>query len=420
MRQPEDAVARAAVALGRAVRAEGLLAPVDAELTLTRALGEIELDRRDHVYWASRACFVHARDDVPRFDRVFDRFWGGLALDDRPTAVAEHAASDPRMPGPQHGGESLPRFRRESRSAHLLDGNTTAASRDSETPTAPAEETGDGRRRGVLAAYSPVEVLPEREPLGFDPAELAAIRRLGEQLRTVAPLRRSRRLRGSRHGGRLDLHRTLARSLETQGEPLCLEYAARAETRRRIVLLCDVSGSMERYARALLGSLQAAIGVGSNVEAFVFATRLTRLTKTLGGRDVSHALEAARDSVLDWSGGTRIGEALAEFRRTYGPRGMARGAIFIVVSDGWDRGDPDQLAAELEHLRLECRRLIWLNPRPSLLDGQPLAVGMRAALPYVDDFVPGHDPRAMDRLVRLVAGLGTRRPPRRQRVGLRA
>jgi uncharacterized protein with von Willebrand factor type A (vWA) domain len=170
---------------------------------------------------------------------------------------------------------------------------------------------------------------------------------------------------------------------------------------------------LERYSRLLLASLQAAVAAGIRAEAFVFATRLTRLTGTLSDRDVSRALELARAAVPDWSGGTRIGQALAEFNRGYARLGLARGAIAIIASDGWDRGDPDALARELARLRLQCRRLVWLNPRPHQdAGGQPLAVGMRAALPFIDDFVPGHDPAAVATLARLIGGLSSERPMR--------
>jgi uncharacterized protein with von Willebrand factor type A (vWA) domain len=142
---------------------------------------------------------------------------------------------------------------------------------------------------------------------------------------------------------------------------------------------------------------------------------LTRLTGTLSSRDVARALAEARSEIDDWSGGTRIGMALEEFNARYARMGLARGAIVMVASDGWDRGDPDQLAEQLRRLRLQCRRLIWLNPRPAELDGQPMAVGMRAALPYIDDFVPGHDPRQISRLVALVGAVGSGRPARSQR-----
>jgi uncharacterized protein with von Willebrand factor type A (vWA) domain len=172
---------------------------------------------------------------------------------------------------------------------------------------------------------------------------------------------------------------------------------------------------MERFSRVLLASLRAAVAAGIQAEAFAFATGLTRLTTTLDDRDVGRALEEARASVGDWSGGTRIGAAFGEFNRTWGGRGMARGAIVIVFSDGWDRGDPELLAREMHRLQLHARRVIWVNPRPADIDMQPLAVGMRAALPYVDDFIPGHDPRAILGLAGLICGLGGARPARPQR-----
>lgn len=415
MKPPEDVLADAVVALGRALRKSGIAAGVDDELVLCRALAEVDLRRREQVYWAARASFLRGRDEVEAFDRVFSRFWAGLVLDADVQAVAEHGEGDPRMSPPQHGGSSLPQFRSEGRAGDLLDADAARVSSALEIPATAGEEASKGERRGVLAAYSPVEVLTEREPLDYGQDELVAVRRLAEELRRALPERRSRRLSVSRHGGRLDLRRTVRRSLETDGEPLQPAYESHSRKPRRLLFLCDVSGSMERYSRALLGSLQAAVRVNGKVEAFVFATRLTRLTGALSGHDVARALEQAREAVADWSGGTRIGEALAEFRRTYARLGLARGAVVVIVSDGWDRGDPELLARELAHLRLQCRRLVWLNPRPAHLEGQPLAVGMRAALPYIDDFVAGHDPRAVAALARLIGGLGAARPSRRQR-----
>lgn len=412
-RPPERAVTDAVVALGRALRSAGLAVGVDQELVLLRALGEVDVRERERVYWAARASFLHGPHEIPAFDRVFARFWEGLSLEVPGEAIAEHGESDPRMPGPQHGGESLPQFRLEGRSSTLLDGGTARATR--EIPTAAGQEAGDGRRRGVLAAYSPQEAHTESEPLSYRRDELVAVRRLAEELRRSAPERLSRRPALSRRPGRLDVRRTVRRALRTEGEPLQPAFVSRSRRPRRLLFLCDVSGSMERYSRVLLGSLQAAVGAGIKAEAFVFATGLTRLTGTLSDRDIGRALERARAEVRDWSGGTRIGKALAEFNRTWAPRGLARGAVAIIFSDGWDRGDPELLARELERLRLQTRRLIWLNPRPGSVEDQPLAIGMRAALPHVDDFVPGYDPRAVAGLVELVGGLGPGRPARRQR-----
>ena len=255
----------------------------------------------------------------------------------------------------------------------------------------------------------------EEGGLEFGADELIAVRRLAEELARAAPERLSRRTRPSRRPGRLDVRRTLSRSLRSDGEAVRPAFVDRSRRPRRLLLLCDVSGSMERYSRTLLGSMQAAVAAGIRAEAFVFATSLTRLTGTLSARDVAQALQRAHAEVPDWSGGTRIGAALAEFNRRWARLGLARGSIVIIVSDGWDRGDPAVLVDELERVRRQARRLIWLNPRPIELDRQPLAIGMRAALPHVDDFIPGGDARAITGLASLISGLGSGRPLRRQR-----
>ncbi len=410
---PEGAVVAAVVALGRAARRAGLGVSIDQELALCRALAEVDLRSRRQVYWAARACFLHGPEEADAFDGLFERFWLGLSLEATGRTQVQHGETDPRMPGPQHGGESLPQFRLEGRSSSLLEGGSSRASR--EIPSSAGRRPGRGRRQGVLAAYSPEDVLTKREDLGFGPDELSAIRGLAEELRRRAPERRCRRPSLSRRGGRLDVRRTVGRSLRTDGEALRPAFVTHSRRPRRLLFLCDVSGSMERYSRALLCSLGAAVRAGIRAEAFVFATRLTRLTGALSGRDIGRALEQARSEVEDWSGGTRIGASLAEFNRSYAPLGLARGAIAVIVSDGWDRGNPELLVRELERLRLQARRLAWLNPRPAAIDQQPLAIGMRAALAHVDDFIPGHDPRAVVGLAQLVAGVGSSRPPRRQR-----
>ncbi len=413
MSPPERAVIQAVVAFSRALRERGLAVSVDEEILLCQALAELDVRSRDQVYWAAQSCFVGQPQQIPIFDLVFARFWAGASLD---TAVGmvEHGETDPRMAAPQQGGDSLPQFRLEGQSGSLLGGQPAKASR--EIPAAPGEEQGHGRRPGVLAAYSPQEVATGTRRLSYEDAELAAVRHLAQALRAAAPERVSRRTRPARRAGQLDVRRTLRQALRTDGDLVRPAFLAPSRRPRRLLFLCDVSGSMERYSRVLLASLQAAVSAGIKAEAFVFATRLTRLTGKLSSRDVARALEQSRASVDDWSGGTRIGEALKKFNFDYASLGLARGAIVIIASDGWDRGDPLVLSSELQRLRLQCRRLVWLNPRPAELDRQPLAVGMRAALPCIDDFVPGHDPRAVEQLVRVIRGIGEQRPARPQRV----
>jgi uncharacterized protein with von Willebrand factor type A (vWA) domain len=408
-RPPDQAILAAAVAFARALRELGLSVSVDSELVFFSALAEIDVRDQAEVYWAAHATFVHNPGERAAFDQVFERFWAGDPLTQAQRG-AEHGESDARMGGAQHGGEALPQFRHEGKAAAVADGEKQRATRD--IPSAEGDQGASNQQRGVLAAWSERETTSDRQRLQYDTDELAALRQLAEDIKRSAPERRSRRCRPARDGQRLDVRRTLRNSMATDGEAFRLAYTGQTPRPRRLLFLCDVSGSMERYSRVLLASLKAAVGAARTAEAFVFATRLTRLTHSLDGHDLERALEQARATIPDWSGGTRIGGALADFNRTYGRRGFARGAIVLVVSDGWDRGDPERLAAEVRRIQLQARRLVWINPRPLGLDEQPLAIGMRAAMPFVDDFIPGHDPRAVAGLARLIGDLGGQRPRR--------
>ncbi len=413
-RTADQAILAAAVALARALRNYGMSASVDSELVFFRALAEVDVRNRDELYWAARATLVHNPEERVIFDAVFERFWEGQALVPQRRG-AEHGESDARGGSSQHGGEALPQFKHQGETKAPVDGEKNQGTRD--IPTAEGEQGGTGAQKGILAAWSSTDTAGEKRKLLYQEDELAALRRLAEDIKRSAPERRSRRSRPHRSGHQLDMRRTLRNSLATDGEAFRLSFTAPAPRPRRLLFLCDVSGSMERYSRVLLASLKAAVGAARKAEAFVFATRLTRLTRSLDGRDLEQALEQARASVPDWSGGTRIGTTLSDFNRTYGRRGFARGAIVLIVSDGWDRGDPEVLAGEVRRLQLQARRLVWVNPRPQEIDQQPLAIGMRAAMPFIDEFVPGHDPRAVAGLARLISGVGSERPNRRLRAG---
>jgi uncharacterized protein len=410
----DDSALRASVALGRAVRAAGLRATVDDEMTFCRALGEVDVRRRTQVYWAAHAAFVTAPEQRADFDTIFDRFWRGFDLVEVEPLV-DAGESDPRMPPAQHGGSSLPQFRLEGRSAHVLDGAAARTARDVPMSGSDPSRERDGRRRGMLAAYSPEDVSGDPPAERYSEHELAALRRLARELKTRAPRRLTRRRSRRHRKGSIDVAQTLRDALRTDGEPMRLAFAQRATAPRRVVLLCDVSGSMDRYSRALLAVLHAVVRSGMKAETYVFATRLTRLTRELRGHDAAAVLERARLSVADWSSGTRIGAALADFNRTYARRGHARGALAIVISDGWDCGDPVALAREVDRLRLQARRLVWVNPRPVEIDGRPIALGMRVVAPLVDDLVSGRDHAALVRLIELICNLDGRRPARRQR-----
>ncbi|MDQ1466690.1 MAG: uncharacterized protein QOH10_1105, partial [Actinomycetota bacterium] len=272
-------------------------------------------------------------------------------------------------------------------------------------PDDPDEADDDASHLPVLSVrWSATEVLRHRDFAAYSPSEFDEARRLMADLRLAAAFRRSRRLRPThRLAGRPDLRRTVRAALRTGGEPIHRPSRERGERSRRLVLLLDVSGSMEPYARAFVRFLHAAVIGRTRVEAFALGTRLTRVTRELADRDPDAAIAAAARRVADWSGGTRLGACLREFNDTWGLRGMARGATVVILSDGWDRGSPEALAEQMMRLRRVAHSIVWVNPLKASPGYAPLAQGMAAALPYVDEFVEGHSLAALETLVAVVA-----------------
>jgi uncharacterized protein with von Willebrand factor type A (vWA) domain len=255
----------------------------------------------------------------------------------------------------------------------------------------------------VPALASDEEVLRGKRFDALDPDELAALFRLMGQLVLATPWRRTRRAERWRHGSSIDLRRTLRRSLRTGGDPIRLARRRRRVVRRRLVLLCDISGSMEPYARAYLQFLTVAAAAGAETEAFAFATRLTRLTRALHSHHPERAIQRAAATAPDWSSGTRIGDALKSFNDGHGRRGMARGAVVVILSDGWERGDPALVAREMERLSRLAHRIVWVNPRVAAEGFAPRAGGMVAALPFCDALVSGHSLAALEEVVAAIA-----------------
>ena len=239
------------------------------------------------------------------------------------------------------------------------------------------------------------ELLGRKSFDALAPHELAQLYRLMSRLRLATPLRRTRRYEKGRRGARIDMRRTLRGSLRTAGDPMRLARRRRRIAPRRLVLLCDISGSMEPYARAYLQFLACAAGTGPNAEAFVFATRLTRLTRALTSRYPERAIQRAAEAAPDWSSGTRIGDALKAFNDRHGRRGMARGAVIVILSDGWERGDPMLVGREMQRLARLAHRIVWVNPRVSSDSFSVQSGGMVAALPYCDALVSGHSFQAL-------------------------
>lgn len=368
-----------AVAFARVLRHTGLPVGTDAVVTYTRALAAVGVDRRGPVYWAGRAVLVHRPEDVPAYDAAFDGFWLGRAPEP-PTGATSPAPGD-EVPLPASLGA------------------------DTDPGDLGADRADDGDRDPVVPLrFSPAEVLRHKDLARCTPAELAEAERLMAAIRLGGERRRTRRRRPARGGDRLDVRRTLRQSLRTGGEPLQRRWLARTERPRRVVLLCDVSASMAPYARALLRFAQVAVAGRRRVEAFTIATRLTRVTRSLTARDPEGALAAASATVADWAGGTRLGEALAVFNDRWGVPGLARGAVVVILSDGWDRGDPALLGAEMARLARVAHRVVWANPLKATPGYAPLARGMAAALPHVDELVEGHSVASLADLARLVSG----------------
>jgi hypothetical protein len=267
-----------------------------------------------------------------------------------------------------------------------------------------------GEESESARGWSYEELLRQKDFAAMTPDELAHVRRLIGEIAVARPLRRSRRLRHHHRGRELDLRRTVRESLATGGDPVRRELRLRTRVPRKLVLLCDVSGSMEAYARALLVFAHALRRSGRGVEAFVFGTRLTRVTRELEGRDPDAALGAASQRVVDWSGGTRIGASLKAFNDEWGRRALTRGAVVIVASDGWERDEEGAglLDTQMARLAREAFAVVWVNPLKGDPAYEPLAAGMRAALPHVDRFLAGHNLASLEHLAEVLGRLERR------------
>jgi uncharacterized protein len=375
-----------AAGLGRLLRGAGLPVTPERSARFARALSLARPGTRAQLYWTARAVFVSSRDEVDAFDRVFAAVFDGRV-------DPADARGDPNAPAPPgtEGGERTrsPGARTTAPGAGALPGWATAGAR-------PASDDSAADREVPIAAASSEERLAERSFASLEPSELAQLRRLMAQLALATPRRRSRRARRGRRGEHIDVRRTIRASLRTGGDPVRQARRRRRTRPRRLVLLCDISGSMEPYARAYLQFLQSAAGGGAAAEAFVFATRLTRLTRALRGRNPEAAIRRAAHAAPDWSSGTRLGEALKAFNDRHGRRGMARGAVVVVLSDGWEHGDPALVAREMERLARLAHRIVWVNPRSAATGFAPLAGGMAAALPHVDALLSGHSLAALE------------------------
>ena len=392
-----------AVGFGRTLRAAGLHIDLGAAVDYARALTLVEISDREQVRAAGEAVFVRRRDDRVVYNAAFDRWWrqrgssfssefqpSTLRQDDDPAFEEEAPGSTPPEAGSERG-EMQPEER----------GTPIPTEGDADEDEVPIE--------GVVIspdAYSQGEILRHREFDRMTPAELREAERLVDALVPRLERRRTRRYELHSHGRRLAPRAMFRQNLGTGGHLLKWVWRRPIREPRSLVVLCDISGSMERHSRLLLRFVQA-LAAASEVrtESFVFGTRLTRVTRLLRDRDRDRALSRVADSVNDWAGGTRIGESFRTFNQQWARRSLRTSGVVIVVSDGWDRGDPALVATETARLRRNCHRLVWLNPLAGTPGYQPLAGGMRAAYPYIDDFLPAGTVASLERLGEILGGV---------------
>jgi uncharacterized protein with von Willebrand factor type A (vWA) domain len=369
-----DAIVGHVVTFGRVLREAGLEIGPGRVTDALRALDAVDLARRDDVYFSLRQTLVSRHDELAVFDRAFEAWFLRMPV---------------LAPGRERPHEQVLQVVR------------------------PSEEGADGD--GADADDEPLELgasgdelLRDKDFAELGEDELRRVRDLVGRIARTRPLRRSRRMRRDPLGEGMDVRAMIRRSLRTGGDPVERPLRARKHVPRRLVLLCDVSGSMDAYARVLLLFLHAAVGAGRGVEAFAFGTRLSRLTPDLRTRDPLDALARCTEAVVDWGSGTRIGVSLREFNEVYGRRATSRGATVVIVSDGWEREDAALVGREMARLARAAYAVIWVNPLKGNPDYQPLAGGMRAALPFVDRFLAGHNLRSLEELATVLAGVERR------------
>lgn len=372
-----DALVSNVLVFGRLLRALGMEVHVGRVLDIIEALPHVNIGAREDVYHTCRTLLAHCREDLAVFDRAFDAFWRehGGRLHQSPQRPAD---------GPRAGRGPESQARLESLGLAI----------DEDAATAPS---------GILPIWSDAQTLAHKDFAAYTADEIALARVAMRRLEWTPGQRRTRRWI-SGHGPRFDIRGALARSVRSGGDVLSLPRRRRRSRERPVVLLCDVSGSMARYSRMLLHFAHALGRRQRRVEVFVFSTTLTRITHELGARTLDEAATGVARSAPHWSGGTRIGDALRQFHQQWARRALRGGPVVLLVSDGWDRGDPSTLREQIERLQRSCHRLIWLNPLIGTLDYAPLTRGLQAALPYVDDFLPA---RTLNDLADLALHLNT-------------
>lgn len=376
----------------RLLRLVGVPVTPDQLVDLVQALPLLDLRRREEVKDAARAMLVTSREQAILFDSAFDLFWQAWTTENQPDGAENIQKAPPAE------GDSEARDQERER--------VPEAGAGAESQNEPETET--------LAAYSSKEILRHKDFAELTEAEVQSVTYFLRHFQWHPEQYPARRKRTAAHGTHPDLRRALRQGLRYGGEVMKFAWQTPKLKRRPLIVLCDISGSMERYTRFLLRFLYVVTNGLERAEVFVFGTRLTRLTRPLRQSDMDMALHQAAQAVNDWGGGTRIGEALKTFNFTWARRVMSHGPTVLIISDGWDRGDLDLLRREMLRLQLNCRRLIWLNPLLGAAGYEPLAQGIQTALPFVDNFSPVHNLASLEQLAAYLGQLTHRRAARRR------
>lgn len=369
---------RNCVLFGRMLRVLGVEIRPTQMVDLVNSLNYIEIGRRQDFKNSARAILINQREQLPLFDQAFDLFW---------QAHSQGTLLEINM-------GSLLRKNQQQQLQLISERPSPAGNEGDESDQEPEIDR--------IFTYSAQEILRQKDFAELDDQEMAAVKRMMLQMQWNLEPRRTRRMVRERKGAVIDLRRTMRQNLRHGGEILQLARKDRKEKRRPVVVICDISGSMERYSRVLLQFIYVVTSRLDRVESFVFSTRLTRITRQLRTRHVEDALREAATQITDWAGGTRIGDAIKSFNYRWGRRVLNQGAVVLIISDGWDRGDVNLLGREMDRLHRSCHRLIWLNPLLGATDYEPLVRGIQAALPHIDDFLPVHNLNSLEQLAEIL------------------
>ena len=378
------------ITFGRVLRRAGLPVGTGQIMDALRAIQIVGLWNRDDVYQAFSSIFVTRRDHFELFDQAFDLFWRAPAR-----LPALMSLLLPQVQAPDRRPAVSPRVKQ-------------AMQENTAKPPAFKPKRSEPRpaQIDVIFTYSPTEILRKKDFAEFTAEETIEAKKMLEHMHWPIQPYLARRKTSDPAGRFLDMRQTIRRCMRHHGEFVHLRWLGKTPKTRPIVILCDISGSMERYSRMLLHFMHAISEGMQRVETFVFGTRLTRITRYLRQKDIDQAVAEVARAVNDWAGGTRIGEAIKQFNYVWARRVLRNGAVVMIISDGWDRGDISLLKREMQRLSRSCFRLIWLNPLLGFESYQPLTRGMQAALPYVDDFLPVHNLESLEQLGKHLASLG--------------